>query len=97
MATPSKARRIAGWALSVLIVVFLCGPSAAGKIVEWDGKAEMMDHLGYSIPLIKKIAVVEIAVALLFLVPRTAFVAAILLTGYLGASDQATDGVGSGV
>ncbi len=86
MNIPSKGTLIAGWALSGLLALFLCGLSAAGKFTEWDGKAEMMDHIGYSIPLIKWIGVVEIAVTLLFLFPPTAFVGAILLTAYLGGA-----------
>lgn len=41
----------------------------------WGGEAVMV-----------KIGVVEIAITLLFLVPRAAFIAAILLTAYLGGA-----------
>jgi hypothetical protein len=86
MTEPSKASFIAGWALSLLLALFLCGLSASGKFTEWEGKAEMMDHLGYSIPVIKWIGIVEIAVTVLFLIPQTAFIGAILLTAYLGGA-----------
>lgn len=78
--------RLAGWILSGLLAAFLIGPSAIGKFVEWEGKAEMFDKMGLTVELVKKIGVVEIVIALLFLVPQTAFVAAILLTGYLGGA-----------
>ncbi|QDV66429.1 hypothetical protein Poly24_01150 [Rosistilla carotiformis] len=78
--------RIAGWILSGLIVAFLIFGSAVGKFVEWEGKAEMFAHLGYTSDLIMKIGIVEVVLALLFLVPRTGFLAAILLTGYLGGA-----------
>ncbi len=82
----SKAQRIAGWILSSLTAAFLIGPSAMGKFAEWEGKDKMFEHIGYSPELITKIGVVEIVISLLFLIPRTAFLGAILLTGYLGGA-----------
>ncbi len=81
-----KAKRIAGWILSGLLAAFLIFGSAAGKFTDWPGKAEMFEHLGYSAEVLEKIGVVEIIVAVLFLIPRTAFLGAILLTGYLGGA-----------
>lgn len=78
--------RIAGWILGVLVAVFPGVGSALGKFIDWEGKAEMFDHLGYTQVLITKIGILEIALALLFLIPRTSFIAAILLTGYLGGA-----------
>lgn len=85
MAT-SKKQRIAGWALSGLLAVFLIGLSAPGKFRDFEGKAEMFEHLGYSYDTMKGIGAVEVVVTILFLVPRTSFVGAILLTGYLGGA-----------
>ncbi|MBX3414686.1 MAG: DoxX family protein [Pirellulales bacterium] len=82
----SKTPRIIGWVLSVLISLFLIGASGVPKFIEWEGKAEMFDKMGVTNDLIMKIGVLEIALALLFLVPRAGFVAAILLTGYLGGA-----------
>lgn len=82
----SKTSRIVGWVLSYLVAAFLIFASAPGKFVEWEGKAEMFDHLGYSPELMTNIGVVEIAAALLFLVPRTGFLGAVLLTAYLGGA-----------
>jgi multidrug efflux pump subunit AcrB len=78
--------KIAGWILSSLVVAFLCLGSAVGKFVEWDGKTEMFQHLGYTQELITTIGVLEIVLALLFLIPRVSFLGAILLTGYLGGA-----------
>ena len=84
--TGCRKKRIAGWILSVLVSVFLAAASAPGKFIEWEGKAAMFEHLGYTQELITKIGVLEIVLAVLFLIPQTAFVAAILLTGYLGGA-----------
>ncbi len=82
----SKKLRITGWVLSVLISLFLIFASASGKFTEWEGKAEMFAKMGWSEEVMVKIGIVEVAIAVLFLIPRTAFVAAILLAAYLGGA-----------
>ena len=77
--------RISGWVLSGLLTAFMLF-SASGKFVEFKGKAEMFEQLGWSESVMVTIGIVEIAIALLFLVPRAAFIAAILLTAYLGGA-----------
>lgn len=75
-----------GWGLSILLAAFLIVVSASGKFVEWEGKEEMFEGMGFTTELMMQIGVLEVIIALLFLVPRTAFLAAILLTGYLGGA-----------
>lgn len=82
----TSASRIVGWLLSALLVAFLCLVSASGKFVDFEGKEEMFSHLGWSTDLMVNIGIVEVAIALLFLVPRASFIAAILLTAYLGGA-----------
>lgn len=82
----SKKARISGWVLSILISLFLIVASASGKFTEWEGKAEMFEKMGWSEDVMFKIGIVEVAIAVLFLIPRTAFVAAILLAAYLGGA-----------
>ncbi len=81
-----KTSKITGWMLSALISAFLILGSASGKFTEWDGKTEMFDHLGYSSDVMTKIGVVEVIAALLFVIPRTGFLGAVLLTAYLGGA-----------
>jgi hypothetical protein len=81
-----KTTQIAGWVLSFLIAAFLIFASGLGKFIEFEGKAELFQKLGYSTETMVKIGVVEIALAILFLIPRTAFLGAVLLTGYLGGA-----------
>ena len=84
--TANKSR-IAGWVLSLLIAAFLIFASALPKFFDWEGKTEMFNHLGYSNDdTMVKIGVVEIVCALLFVIPRTGFLGAVLLTAYLGGA-----------
>ncbi|MEO8497082.1 MAG: DoxX family protein [Planctomycetota bacterium] len=78
--------QITGWVLSSLLSAFLILASASGKFTEWEGKAEMFAQLGWSPDVMFKIGIVEVVIAILFLIPRSAFVGAILLTAYLGGA-----------
>ncbi len=78
--------QIVGWVLSGLLAAFLILGSGLGKFREFEGKAEMFDHLGYTADVIEKIGVVEIVITLAFLIPRTSFIGAVLLTAYLGGA-----------
>ena len=82
----SKKMKIAGWVLSVLVALFLVGASAMGKFTQWEGKSEMFAKMGWTEDVMFKIGIVEVAIAILFLIPRTAFVASILLAAYLGGA-----------
>ncbi len=82
----SKKPKIVGWILSVLIALFLIGASAMGKFTQWEGKGEMFGKMGWTEDVMFKIGIVEVAIAILFLIPRTSFVAAILLAAYLGGA-----------
>jgi hypothetical protein len=82
----SKKLEITGWILSVLIALFLIVASATGKFISWEGKSEMFAKMGWSESVMIKIGIIEVVIAILFLIPRMSFVAAILLTAYLGGA-----------
>ena len=83
--TTSKSR-LTGWILSILLAAFLIGASATGKFTEWEGKAQMFEKMGFTTDLMFKIGVLEVIISVLFVIPRTGFPGAILLTGYLGGA-----------
>jgi hypothetical protein len=83
---PHKTFRIVSWILSGLVFLLLVGPSAMGKFTEWEGKAETFQKMGFTTELMFRIGILEVIVAVLYIVPRTAFLGAILLTGYLGGA-----------
>ncbi len=78
--------KIVGWVLSVLLAAFLVFASAMGKLTEWEGKQDMFAKLGWDTGVMYNIGIVEIGIAVMFLIPRTAFIGAILLTAYLGGA-----------
>gem|GEM_PF-1560807 len=82
----SKKQRMVGWVLCGLVAAMLIGPSAMGKFMEWEGKEEAFAKMGFTTDLMFKIGVLEVVLALLLLIPRTSFLGAILLTGYLGGA-----------
>ncbi|MEM6798440.1 MAG: DoxX family protein [Planctomycetota bacterium] len=78
-------RSITGWILSGLLTALFV-LSASGKFLQPEGTAESLEHIGYAAELMPKIGVVEIACVVLFLIPQTSFVGAVLLTGYMGGA-----------
>jgi DoxX-like family len=83
---PTRRQRLIGWTISALVALFLIGVSASGKFREWEGKEAMFTSLGFSSALMRTIGVLEIGVTLLTLIPQTAFIGVVLLTGYLGGA-----------
>lgn len=81
-----NVKKIIGWILSILIAAMMIFLSAPGKFMDFDGKEEMFAKLGWGIEVMKTIGVIEIAVAILYLIPRTAFIGAVLVTAYLGGA-----------
>jgi hypothetical protein len=84
----AKTQRIIGWVLSGLITAFLIGGSAAPKLFLADtpDMAERLGEMGFTTDVMKKIGIVEAIVAVLYVIPRTGFLGAILVTGYLGGA-----------
>ena len=83
---PTKTKRIIGWTLTVLVGLFLIGASGVPKFFDFPGKADMMAKLQIPPNLLTTLGVIEVSVAVLYLIPRTAFLGAILTTGYLGGA-----------
>jgi DoxX-like family len=87
-----KVVRIIGWVLSGLLAAFLIVGSGVPKLLESSDPEmkkqmeEILTKIGWSAETIKVIGVIEIVIAVLYMVPRTGFLGAILLTGYLGGA-----------
>ena len=74
-----------GWVLSVLPALLLLF-SASMKFMQPPAVAEMFAHLGWPERSVLPLGILELTCALLLLIPRTAVLGAILLTGYLGGA-----------
>ncbi len=78
--------KFAGWVLSGLLAAFLCLASASGKFFDFPDKEVMFAKLGWATDVMFYVGIVEVTIAILFLIPRFAFIAAILLSAYLGGA-----------
>ena len=76
-----KIAKIIGWILSVLLVLMLCF-SAYFKLAQPGDLAAQFAEMGWEADVMFKVGIVELVIALLFLVPRASFLAT-------GASRQA--------
>jgi hypothetical protein len=74
-----------GWILSALPVSMLL-MSAVMKLMKTPAVVEGFGKFGYSETLIVSLGLVELACTAIYLIPRTAVVGAILVTGYLGGA-----------
>ena len=76
---------IAGWILGLLPALLLLF-SAVMKFAKPPAVVDGFHKFGYPDRLIVPLGVVEFACAILYLIPRTATLGAVLLTGYLGGA-----------
>lgn len=85
--TPSRSRlpQIFGW-LIALAAAGLFGMSAVMKFSSSPELAEGMTHLGIPLSLARTLGILELSCLILYLIPRTAVLGSILLTGYLGGA-----------
>jgi hypothetical protein len=74
-----------GWILSVLPSLLLIA-SALAKFAKPAQVVEGFTKLGYPEHLVLALGIVELTCTLIYLIPRTCFLGAILLTGYIGGA-----------
>lgn len=74
-----------GWIISILPALVLV-MSGVMKFVKPEPVVEGFAHLGWDVSLALGLGILEIACTVIYLIPRTAVLGAILLTGYLGGA-----------
>jgi len=84
-ATPTKDRTRLGYAVSSLPVAFLIFDTVI-KLVKVGPVVEAFDRMGYPQHLARGIGLLETACLLLYVVPRTSVLGAVVLTGFLGGA-----------
>jgi hypothetical protein len=80
---PSKAARIVGWILTILPAGMLL-MSATMKLMQHEQVRKGFESWPAGTAI--KLGIVEAAVAVIYLIPRTAVLGAILVAGYLGGA-----------
>jgi hypothetical protein len=92
----SKPARWLGRVLSGLVILFLLFDGAI-KLVPWPVVTETMDRMGYgsSETLARSLGVITLVCTMLYAVPPTSILGAILLTGYLGGAMASHVRIGS--
>jgi hypothetical protein len=83
--TPSKAKLWTGRVLGGLVVLFMTFDGVS-KIVKAAPSVEGTIRMGYPATSVVGIGVLALACTLLYAIPRTAVLGAVLLTAYLGGA-----------
>ena len=81
----SKTMSRAGWTMSGLVVLFLLFDGVS-KLMLIAPVVEATTQIGYPVNLVRPIGIIGLVCAVLYAVPRTATLGAILLTGLLGGA-----------
>jgi hypothetical protein len=89
----SKKLFWAGWIISALPAMGLL-LSGVMTVMKPASLLEVFDKLGYPERLVLGIGIIKLACTTIYLIPRTAVLGAILLTGYLGGATASNVRVG---
>ena len=82
---PSKASTIVGWILGILPVIMLLW-SGSMKVISAPQVVKGFADFGFSQKVIVPLGIIEIVCTIIYLIPQTAVLGAILLTGYFGGA-----------
>jgi hypothetical protein len=85
----------AGWMMTGLLVLFMLGASATPKFLNLPAAIDSMAVLGWSPDYLWLLGVLEVLFTLLFVIPQTSLLGAILLTGLFGGAMAAHLRVGN--
>jgi hypothetical protein len=83
--TPSKAQLWTGRVLSTLVILFLTFDSTI-KLLRLPMVEEASAKLGYAGPTVFHLGFVLLTCVILYAIPQTSILGAVLLTGYLGGA-----------
>lgn len=84
VSTTSKgvwAGRVISWLAAAAFLM-----SAVGKLVGGEQLTEAMTHLGLPMAMVRPLAFLEITCVIVYLIPKTSILGAILLAGYMGGA-----------
>ena len=81
----AKIRLIAGWVMTGLVILFMAMDTAM-KLLDLEPVRATMTQMGWPISLDRTLGVIQLACLVLYAVPRTAVLGAVLTTAYLGGA-----------
>ena len=84
-APATTTQRIAGTVLTTLVALFLTFDTVM-KVLKLAPAVEGTTALGYPVDRVFPIGIIELVCLVLYLIPQTAVLGAILLSGYLGGA-----------
>ena len=85
MSGDSKLMLWAGWIMSAAVVLFLLLDGVM-KLLLVEPVIEATRQIGYPLDVIRPLGIICLVCAVLYAIPRTATLGAILLTGFLGGA-----------
>ena len=77
---------IAGWVLTAVVALFMLGASVTPKLFGWNAALEPLAVVGWPPKYALLIGLIELFTTVLFVIPRTSLLGAVLMTGLLGAA-----------
>jgi hypothetical protein len=90
----AKKRSIAGYALTAFVALFLTFDTVM-KVLQLAPAMQGTIELGYPASTVLTIGLIELVCLVLYLIPRTSVLGALVLTGYLGGAIATHVRVGS--
>ena len=81
----SKTRRIVGWVLTILAILFLLF-DGIGKIIQPAPVVEATQQLGFASNQIGTIGIILLICTIIYAIPSFSVLGAVLLTGFLGGA-----------
>lgn len=75
-----------GWVMAALLALFLMAASVAPKLLGAQVALDAMQEIGWPVKYLLLIGLIELTCTVLFLIPRTGLLGAVLMTGLLGGA-----------
>lgn len=77
---------IAGWIMTGLLALFMLGASVAPKLMNSTLASDPLTVVGWPVKYMLLIGIIELVCTILFVIPKTGLLGAVLLTALLGAA-----------
>ena len=76
----------AGWIMTTLLALFIFGASVAPKLIGASVAVDSLIQIGWPSEYLLLIGLIEMSCMVLFIIPRTSLLGAVLMTGLLGGA-----------